>query len=645
MAKSKEGQSQALSQILAKCDQDTSWDRLEKQLPQCGFGKGGICCRVCNMGPCVVNPFGGEPKVGVCGADADTIAARNFLRMVAAGTSAHSDHGRAAAHLLVEAAEGKAEGYEIKDEKKLHAVAKMFDVETDGRSREEIAKEIGELALADFGRTEGHLQLTKRAPEPRQKLWDELDIRPRAIDREVVEALHRSSEGADQDYKSLIRHACRTSLGDGWGGSMIGTEIQDILYGTPQPNVGAVNLGVLKADQVNVIVHGHEPNLSMMIALASQQDDMLEEAKSVGATGINISGICCTANELLIRQGIGIAGNMRMQEAAVATGSVEAMVVDIQCVMQSLVGFCASYHTKMITTSPKARVAGAQHINFEEATGLTTAKVILREAIQNFKNRDPEKVNIPEEKSQVVAGFSHEAINYMLGGTFRGSYRPLNDNIINGRIRGVVGVVGCTNPKTSPKEESSYHRLVKNLVANDILVVETGCAAIECGKFGMLLPEYKEAAGPGLKEVCETVGIPPVLHAGSCVDNTRILIACTAMVEEGGLGDDISQLPAAGVCIEWMHEKAVAIGHYFVSSGAFVVFGTTNPISGSPNVHKYLTEEIEQETGGKWAFETDVDKIAELVKNQIEAKRDALGINVETERKLYDMEDRRHLEV
>ena len=321
------------------------------------------------------------------------------------------------------------------------------------------------------------------------------------------------------------------------------------------------------------------------------------------------------------------------------------MVVDIQCVMQGLAGFVSRYHTKLITTSPKARIAGAEHVNFVEEKGLSTAKQILRMAIANYKNRDSEQVSIPDEKSPVIAGFSHETINYMLGGRFRASYRPLNDNIINGRIRGVCGVVGCTQAKGSHKEQSSYYRLVKKLIANDILVVQTGCAAIECGKFGMLTPEWAEAAGPGLKEVCETVGMPPVLHAGSCVDNTRILIACTSMVAEGGLGDDISQLPAAGVCLEWMHEKAIAIGQYFVASGALVVFGTTNPIAGSPNVQKYLTEEIEQETGGKWAFESDVDQVAELVKNHIEAKRDALGINEEKERKLYDMEERRQLAV
>jgi len=623
---------------------ETSWDRLEKQQPQCGYGKLGICCKNCNMGPCVVNPFGEEPKAGVCGADANTIAARNFLRLIAGGASAHSDHGRAVAELLIEVAHGKAQGYEIKDVSKLKAVANYFGIEVGEKSVSELALAVGEAALAEFGRPKGFLEFVKRAPEARQKVWEKRGITPRAIDREVVEALHRTSEGADQDYRSLIMHGCRLALADGWGGSMVATELQDILYGTPSPCVGPVNLGVLKKDQVNVIVHGHEPNLSEMIALAASEPELVEEAKKAGAKGINIAGICCTANELLMRHGIPVAGNMRMQELALATGAIDAMIVDIQCVMQGLCPLCAQYHTRLLTTSPRARIDGAKHVDFDEARGLDAAREIVREGIRAFPERDQEKVFIPENSSEMVVGFSHEAIRYMLGGTFRESYRPLNDNIMNGRIRGVVGVVGCVQPKGSI-DESAYARLVKHLISKDYLVIQTGCAALESGKYGLLLPEVKEVAGPGLREVCETVGMPPVLHAGSCVDNSRILIAASEIVKEGGLGEDISDVPAAGVCIEWMHEKAISIGHYFVSSGVFTVFSTGNPVAGSPAVDKFLTEEMEDLVGGKWAFAENEEEIATLVMEHIESKRDALGINEERERVLYDMEMRRQLEV
>ncbi|HUT33645.1 MAG TPA: anaerobic carbon-monoxide dehydrogenase catalytic subunit [Planctomycetota bacterium] len=632
----------AMLEDMAKCGLETTWDRYELQLPQCGFGKSGLCCRHCNMGPCNVNPFGGEPKTGVCGADADTIVARGFLRTIAGGASAHSDHGRAVCELVVATAKGEAPGYQIKDEKKLKAIAQVMGIDPSGKSKEDLAIAVGQAALAEFGKPYGTQLQAKRAPAKRQAVWDKMGITPRAIDHEIVEAMHRTSMGVDQDYHSLLLHGQRMALADGWGGSMLGTEFQDILFGTPKPVLGEINLGVLKADQVNVIVHGHEPILSEMVALASQDPELLEEAKKVGAKGIVIAGICCTANELLIRHGIPVAGHMKMQELAIATGAVDAMVVDVQCIMQGDVALANKFHTRCITTSPKARIRGATHIEFEEHHALDTAKKIIREGIQAYTHRDAARVKIPNDSSAAIAGFSHEAIKYMLGGSFRASYRPLNENVINGRIRGVAGVVGCTQPKIA-KGEQPYLELVKELVSNDVLVVETGCAALECGRAGFLLPEFMEAAGPGLREVCETVGMPPVLHAGSCVDNSRILIACAEMVHEGGLGDDISKLPVAGACFEWMHEKAIAIGQYFVSSGVFTAFGITLPVYGSPNVVKYLTDEIEHEVGGKWAFGLSASGMAAAMIDHINSKRAALGIDKQGERVLYDMEARRQL--
>jgi len=626
------------------CDMETAWDRYEAQQPQCGYGKLGVCCKVCNMGPCVISPFDDGPKRGICGADADTIVARNFVRLCASGVACHSDHGRSVAELLVGVARGEAQGYDIKDEAKLRKVARDLGIDPAGKSTKELAEAVGLQALAEFGKPTGTQLFAKRAPEKRQKVWDKYGIRPRAIDREVVEALHRTSMGVDQDYRSLLRFIQRLCLADGWGGSMIGTELQDILFGTPKPVRGEVNLGVLKDDTVNVIIHGHEPILSEMIAVAAQDPELIAAAKKVGAAGITIAGICCTANELLIRHGVPVAGNMKMQELALATGAVEAIVVDVQCIMQGGVAAAGKFHTKFITTSPKAQIAGATHIEFHEHTALDTAKKIIREAIGNFPKRDKSKVHIPKSSEEAVVGFSHETILYMLGGRFRSSYRPLNDNIMNGRIRGVVGVVGCTNPKVSA-EEQPYITLIKRLIARDFLVVQTGCAALDCAKHGLMTPEVREMAGPGLREVCDAVGIPPVLHAGSCVDNSRILVAVSEMVKEGGLGEDISDLPVAGACFEWMHEKALAIGQYFVSSGVYTLFGLSSPFRGSEAVYRYLTEEIEQEVGGRWGFPQTVEEMADSIMAHIESKRDALGINKARERKLFDMEDRRKLTV
>ena len=641
--RSSEKAAQEMIDRMAQAGLENAWDRLELQQPQCGFGKLGICCRICTMGPCRIDPFGEGPQLGVCGANADTIVARGFLRAVAAGTSAHSDHGRGVAEVFLAAAKGEAPDYRIKDPVKLHKLAEELGVETKDREDNEIAVDIGQIALAEFGKSTGTQLMTRRAPQPRQEIWKKFGITPRAVDREVVEALHRSTMGVDQDYKSLIMHASRTALADGWGGSMLATELQDILFGTPYPGRGEINLGVLKADQVNIIVHGHEPILSEMIVAAVQDEELLTKAKEVGAKGINVAGICCTANELLVRHGVPIAGNFLCQELAISTGAVDMMAVDVQCVMQGLAQVASCFHTKLVTTAEKGKMSEVEHIPMEEHTALKTAKKLVTLAIENYKNRG--EVYIPSQKEAAVVGFSHEAIKYMLGGKYRASYRPLNDNIINGRIRGIGAIVGCTNPKF--QLDYTHITLAKELIKRDVLVLTTGCATIACGKQALLNPkEALELAGPGLREVCETVGIPPVLACGSCVDNSRLLVACSAIVEEGGLGEDLADLPVAGACLESITEKAFAIGQYFVSSGVLVIFAKELfPFTGSQNVKNYLFEGIEKDLGGHWATESDPIKAAEMMIEHIERKRDALGINVEKERKLYDMEERRALVV
>lgn len=625
---------------MAQAGQQNAWDRLDSQLPQCGFGKQGVCCRICAMGPCRISK---KAKLGVCGADVDTIVARNFLRAVAAGVSAHSDHGRTVAEVFVATAKGEAGDYKIKDTTKLYKLAEELGVKTKDRSVNDIAADVGHIALAEFGKPEGTQLMARRAPAPRQEIWKKLGITPRAVDREVTESLHRSTMGVDQDYKNILLHASRVALADGWGGAMLATELQDVLFGTPYPGRGEINMGVLKKDEVNIIVHGHEPILSEMIAMASQEEDLLAEAEKVGAKGINVAGTCCTANELLMRHGIPIAGNFLNQELVIATGAIELMAVDVQCVMQGLTTVANCYHTKLVTTADKAKMPGVEHVSMDEKNALSTARELVKKAIDNFKNRG--EVYIPKEKNSAVGGFSFESINYMLGGRYRASFRPLNDNIINGRIRGIVGVVGCTNPKMP--QDMTHTTLARELIKRDVLVLTTGCATIACGKQGFANPKIAlDWAGPGLREVCEAVGIPPVLACGSCVDNTRLLVSCSEIVREGGLGEDLSDLPVAGVCLESVSEKALAIGQYFVASGVLVVFAEeTISILGSKNVCDYMFDGIKKDLGGQWILESDPVKAAELILEHIESKRDALGINKEAERKLYDMEDRRTLSV
>jgi carbon-monoxide dehydrogenase catalytic subunit len=626
----------------------TVFERAEKIKP-CPIGAEGSCCKICSMGPCRVplprgkteTPEEKRLRTGVCGATAETIAARNFVRMVAGGAAAHSDHGRTVTETFLATAKGEAPGFEIKDEQKLLQMALDLGVEIGDRTNQEIAVDIGELLLKEFGRQEGEVLTTRKAPLKRQEIWRQTRAMPRGIDREIVEIMHRTHMGVDQDYKDLLLQGARAAIGDGWGGSMIATELQDIMFGTPAPVASQINLGVLKEDEVNIIIHGHEPALAEMLAIVTREPDMIEYAKSKGAKGINLAGMCCTANEILMRHGVPIAGNFLQQELAIVTGALEAMVVDVQCIMQGIADVAQCFHTKIITTDPRAHIEGATHMEFDEHHAEESVRAIVKVAIDNFPNRG-KNVRIPDHRTDLIAGFSHETINYLLGGLFRSSYRPLNDNIINGRIRGVAGVVGCNNARVT--HDNVHVTLVKDLIKNDVLVIQTGCSAMACAKAGLMVPEAaKEFAGEGLAEVCEAVGIPPVLHLGSCVDNARILIAATAMVKDGGLGDDISDLPAAGAAPEWMSEKAISIGQYFVASGVYTVFGAAWPTIGNKEVTDFLFKDMEDLYGGMWAFEPDPHKMAEMMIAHIDKKRKALGIDKARERVLYDMAMRREL--
>jgi len=635
---------------------DTIFDRAVSMKP-CNIGTQGTCCKNCSMGPCRLplpkdGIAGGDERKGLCGATANTIAARNFARMVAGGAAAHSDHGRNVAEVFYSVAHKETKDYTIKDPNKLLAIAPHFGVdvkvEVDGemvdRDFDEIAREVAKKALAEWGKPDGELHYLKRAPQPLYERWKKLGVLPRNIDREIVEIMHRTHMGVDQDYKNILKQCSRAAIADGWGGSMIATDLQDVMFGTPYPLQSEANLGVLKEDQVNIVIHGHEPVLSEMIVAAAQSKEMVDYAKAKGAKGIQLSGICCTGNEILQRHGVPPAGTFLQQELAIITGAVDAMVVDVQCIFQNLANVAKCFHTKLITTHPIARMEqdNVLHIEFDEHHAMEDAKKIVTMAVDNFENRGSE-VMIPRQKATQIAGFGVESIEYHLGGSFRGSYYTLNDNIINGRIRGIAGVVGCNNARGRHNE--AHIEMVKELIKNDVIVLTTGCNGIACAMEGLLTPESARVfCGPGLSEVCETVGIPPVLHLGSCVDNSRILLAATEVVKAGGLGNDIGDLPAAGAAPEWMSEKAISIGHYFVASGVYTIFGVTLPVTGAPVFQKHLFEDLEKIYGGKWDLEVDPIKAAHMMIAHIDEKRKALGIDKARERVLMTMEDRQKLE-
>ena len=605
--------------LLKKMERDgveSVWDRFQAQLPNCGFCEMGLSCRICVMGPCRIDPFGEGPQRGVCGADADIMVARNLGRMIAAGAASHSDHGRDLVEVLGKVAVNAAPGYRLRDIEKLKRVAVEFGVQLDGKQPNQIAAELADAMAEEYGTRKKELTLLKRAPAKRQEIWRRLGVAPRGIDRETSEMMHRTHMGVDNDWKSLLLHGIRNALSDGWGGSMIATEVSDILFGTPQPGATRVNAGVLKQDQVNIVVHGHNPVVSEMLLRACQDPDLLKQARDQGAAGINLAGVCCTGNELLMRAGIPMAGNHLTTELVLATGAVDMMVVDYQCIMPSLGTVAACYHTRMVSTSDKARFPGMEHREFHPENAAAKAAALVKDAIDNFGRRG--EVFIPVEPVECVGGFSVEAILGALGGT----PKPLIDAIVAGKIRGAVGIVGCNNPRI--KQDYGHVTLTQRLIENDILVVDTGCASVATAKAGFKQAQALAKAGPGLKEICGALGVPPVLHVGSCVDNVRILVLASALAN--ALGADISDLPIAGAAPEWYSEKAATIGVYFVASGVYTVLGPMPPVTGSMNIVKLLTEGLNDAVGATFAVEPDPEKAAVLIRAHIEGRRQKLGL-------------------
>jgi carbon-monoxide dehydrogenase catalytic subunit len=618
-----EAQTSKLKECAACVGAETWEDRKKNQNPQCKFGEDGICCRICSMGPCRITP---KAPRGICGADAHAIAGRNYLRMVAGGASAHSDHGREICHVLHST---KKDGhYQIKDEAKLLNLAKEWDIASEGRDIYDVAHDVAMAGLMEYGKPFGTQRFLSRATEERQKLWDDLGIAPRAIDREVTTAMHMTHMGNTCDAEALVRQGLRTGMADGWGGSMMGTEFTDILFGTPFPKDTEADLGVLDKDMVNIIVHGHDPACSEMIVLAAEDKDLLDYARSKGAKGVNIAGLCCTANEVTMRHGVKMAGNFLQQENALLTGIVEMIAVDVQCIFPAIAPLAECFHTKFITTSPIARIPGSTYVEFHPETAREKGRELVRMAIDAFEKRDPAKIHVPELKQPARVGYSCEAIVKELNGVTnshvdeRDTYKPLVDVVKAGVLRGAVAIVGCNNPKVRP--DHSHIEIMKKLLANDIIVITTGCSAQAAAKAGLMRKEAKELCGAGLKRVCELVGIPPVLHMGSCVDISRMMLLATYIANDWGV--TIPQVPVVGCAPEWMSEKAVSIANYVVSTGIDTYLGIEPQVKGSSQMMELITEGTKKLTGAGYIINTDPDQLAQAMIDGIEAKRAALGI-------------------
>ena len=618
-----EADSARLKETAVKVGIDVWQDRVKAQTPHCGFGEKGICCKICSMGPCRITPK--SPK-GICGATADTIAGRNYLRMAAGGAATHSDHGRECVWKLYDSS---AEGnYHVTDATKLLNLAKEWGVPTEGRDIYDVAHEVAEIGLNEYGKIKGYQRWTDRATEERRKVWMEQDILPRAVDREVVTAMHMTHMGCTADAEALVRQSLRCGMADGWGGSMAGTEMSDILYGTPMPRETEGNLGVLEKDMVNIICHGHDPAVSEMIVLVSESKEMQDYARSFGARGINIVGLCCTANEIAMRHGIKMAGNFLQQENALLTGVVEAIVVDVQCIFPNIGPLSECFHTKFYTTSPIARIPFSTYLHLTSENAKEVATTIVKAACENFPKRDENKIFIPEHKHKATVGFSCEGIKSRLDTVTNShldvldTYKPLIQCVTSGVLRGAVAMVGCNNPKVRP--DYSHIEIMKRLIENDVVIVATGCSAQAASKAGLLDKASKVLCGEGLRRVCTLADIPPVLHMGSCVDISRMMLLVTGIAKDWGI--DVTQLPVVGCAPEWMSEKAVSIANYVVATGIDTYLGIDPMVSGSAKMMDLITNGTTKWVGAGYHINTNPDELVRDILDGIEAKRAALGI-------------------
>lgn len=621
----------SLVQIAADKGLETGRDRLAAMRPQCGFGELGTCCRICYMGPCRIDPFGDGPKKGVCGLSADTMVARNLLREAIGGAASHVGHARHLVLTLRDAISGDAP-YEIKDKAKLMVLAGRFGIKTEGRDEKSVCKDLIDMALEDFGRQDNKPNnwLSKRAPAMEQEMWQKLGLMYSNPHNEIETAMHASSMGNDADPVTLLLRTLKIGLVDGWTGLALCTDIQDILFGTPQVTVTESNAGVLEAGSVNIAVHGHNPVLSEKILEWATK--MNGEAVKAGADRINVVGVCCTGNEVGMRHGVKLAAHNSQSELLLATGAVDCMVVDIQCIWPALPQMAKCFDTAFITTDEMVHIPDARHVEFEPHHANESAQEIVRAGIEGFTKRKGKTVDIPNLKTTAIAGLSVEAIIGLLSKVDANDpLKPVIDNVANGNIKGFAGVIGCSSIKF--RDGAMTEVMVKELLANDVLVVTTGCTAHICAQDGLLTSEATEKyCGPGLKAVLTAVGnavglggpLPPVWHMGSCVDNSRIVDLLGAVAAK--LGVKVSQLPAVGSAPELVQEKAVSIGCSFLALGTTVHVAPAPRVLGGPLVTKILTEDLANITGAKVFVEYDPIKAAAGMIAHIEEKRKALGL-------------------
>ncbi len=612
----------------------SSFERLSKQEPSCWFGEWGVCCRMCYMGPCRIQSarFKNGVTKGVCGATADTIVARNLLRETVGGAASHGEHAYEIAETLKLVGSGSIKGYEIKDREKLHSVASRLGIKTESRTDNDIAFEVAEVTMADFSKVDGLPMrwVNGYAPSSSLKKWEKLGIVASNSLNPIMNAMHRTRMGNDADSVNIMLADLKMGIIDGYSGLTPSTELSDILFGTPEPVKSIANIGVIKEDYVNLAIHGHNPLVAEKVV--EWAENLNEEAKKLGAKGINMVGVCCSGNEVLMRHGVPMAANEMQAELAIATGALDAMVVDFQCIWPILGEVASCYHTKLITTMSYVKIPGADHVDFSVEHADEAARTIVEKALEAYKKRDPSRVLLSKKVEPVVGGFSYESIVKLLSKIDGNDpLKPLINSIVSGDIYGIVGIVGCPNPKL--RRELYTERMIKHLLKNNILVLVTGCIAHISAQEGFLNPERVDEfeIGAKLKGVLKLLGetgglksLPPAIHMGSCVDNSRIGMLVKAISEKLNL--DVSQLPVIASAPELIAEKAVAIGTWALSIGLPVHTAPELHIEGSKAVKGILSDTLKSLTGAETFTEMNPEAAADKMIELIKEKRESLGL-------------------
>ena len=597
---------------------DTTFDRFDSQQPQCGFGMAGICCKICNMGPCKITSK--SPK-GVCGADADLIVARNLLRSAAAGAAQHGMHGREVILSLKWAAEGKLD-LPILGQQKIKDTAKAFGIKTERRSIKKIASELADVLLEDMSRTvPGDYKIIEAlGSEERKKVWKELDILPISAYHEVFEAYHKTGVGTDGDWKSIMQQFLRCGLAFTYSGVVSTSIATDGLFGVGDRVTSKVNIGALKKGYVNIAVHGHLPTLVSEIVRVGQEEKFINLAKEAGAKGIRFYGICCSGLSAMYRYaGVIPLSNAVSAELVLGTGALDLWIADVQDVFPSIMEVAKCFRTTVVTTSESARLPGAErfeydhhHSNIGETRELAE-KIVLR-GIESFKDRQGIPVYIPPYEVDAEVGFSPEYVHKHYG-----SMKPLYEAVKEGKILGIVNIVGCNNPKVV--YEKCVIDVANALLRNNILILTNGCASFPLMKMGYCNVSGQEHAGESLKEFLGD--LPPVWHVGECIDNTKSSGIFAGVAGEAG--KPLYEMPFAFSSPEWSNEKGIDAALGFRLMGINSYHCVEAQIHGSKNVIEFLKEGTKEMLGSVMVVDTNPDSLGEKIVADIIEKRKALG--------------------